>query len=96
MPAPIHLSRFADIVDLDDDQVRELIARVGRDDVAISLKAATEALKDKVLANVPETERLGFVEYIEQTGPMRLSEVELVQLQIVNKIKMASDDDVFV
>lgn len=96
MPAPIHLSRFADIVDLDDDQVRELIALVGRDDLAIALKAATEALKDKVLANVPEAERLGFVEYIECIGPMRLTEVELVQLQIVNKNKIASGDDVFV
>lgn len=98
MPTPIHLNTFADIADLDDGQVKEIIARVGRDDLTVALKAATDELKDKVLGNMPEGERLALTEYMEWLGPMRLSEVELVQLQIANKFKDADaeSDDVYV
>ena len=96
MPAPIHLSKFEDILRLDDDQVREIIARVGRDDLTVALKAATEDLKDKVLGNMSEDERLALTQYMEWLGPMRLSEVEMVQLQIVNKFKVDGSDDAFV
>ena len=96
MPTPIHLSVFADIAKLDDDQVKEIIARVGRDDLTVALKAATEPLKDKVLGNMSVQEREALTQYMEWLGPMRLSEVEVVQLQIVNKFKDASGDDAFV
>lgn len=44
MPTPINISAFEDIAGLDDDQVKEIIARVVRDDLTIALKAATEPL----------------------------------------------------
>jgi len=96
MPTPIHLRSFADITDLDDEQVQEIIARVGRDDLTIALKAADEPLKDKVLGNMSAEERLSVTNYMEWLGPMRLSEVEMVQLQIVNKFKVTDSDDEFV
>ena len=96
MPIPIHLRSFADIAGLQDEQVREIIARVGRDDLTIALKAATEELKDKVLSNMSAQEWESLTQYMEWLGPMRLSEVEMVQLQIVNKFKDASGDDAFV
>lgn len=96
MPVPIHLDIFEDIARLDDDQVKEIIARVGRDDLTIALKAATEPLKDKILGNMSEEERQALTQCMEFLGPMRLSEVEIVQLQIVNKFEDASGDDTFV
>lgn len=96
MPIPIHLSKFADITDLSDDQVKEIIARVGRDDLTVALKAAEEMLKDKILGNMSKEERQALSQYMEWLGPMRLSEVEVVQWQIVNKFKDASRDDTFV
>jgi len=96
MPVPIHLAAFEDIAHLDDDQVKEIIARVGRDDLTIALKAATEPLKDKILGNMSEEECEALTQCMEFLGPMRLSEVEIVQLQIVNKFKDASGDDTFV
>ena len=96
MPSPIHLSKFADITDLSDDQVKEIIARVGRDDLTVALKAATEPVKDKILGNMSKEERQALTQYMEWLGPMRLSEVEVVQWQIVNKFKDASGDDAFV
>ena len=96
MPSPIHLSKFADITDLSDDQVKEIIARVGRDDLTVALKAATEPVKDKILGNMSKEERQALTQYMEWLGPMRLSEVEVVQWQIVNKFKDASRHDAFV
>jgi flagellar motor switch protein FliG len=96
MPVPIHLAVFEDIAGLDDDQIVEIIARVGRDDLTIALKAATEAVKDKVLGNMSGEEREALTQYMESLGPMRLSEVEIVQLQIVNKFKDDLSDDTFV
>jgi flagellar motor switch protein FliG len=96
MPIPIHLSKFEDITGLDDDQVKEIIARVGRDDLTVALKAATEPVKDKILGNMSKEERQALTQYMEWLGPMRLSEVEVVQWQIINKFKDASGDDAFV
>ncbi len=96
MPIPIHLSKFSDIAGLEDDQVKEIIARVGRDDLTVALKAAEEPLKDKVLGNMSEEECRALTQYMEWLGPMLLSEVEIVQLQIVNKFKDGPGDDAFV
>jgi len=97
MPKPIALSAFSDIADLDDDQVKEIIARVGRDDITVCLKAADERLKDKVLGNVSEEDREAMTGYMEYLGPMRLSEVEHLQRQIVLKFGGGKpNDDQFV
>jgi flagellar motor switch protein FliG len=97
MPKPISISTFADIADLDDDQVKEIIARVGRDDLTICLKAADDRLKDKVLGNMSEEERQALTEYMEYLGPMRLSDVEHLQRQVVLKFNDdPPNDDQFV
>ncbi len=96
MSIPIHLSTFGDIANLDDDQVKEIIARVGRDDLTVALKAASEPVKDKVLGNMSEEERHALTQYMECLGPMLLTEVEVVQLQIINKFKDGPGNDKFV
>ena len=53
-PIAISISTFEGIADLDDDQIKEIIARVGRDDLTVALKAATERLRDCVLGNMSE------------------------------------------
>ena len=96
MSIPIHLSTFGDIANLDDDQVKEIIARVGRDDLTVALKAASEPVTDKVLGNMSEEERHALTQYMEYLGPMLLTEVEVVQLQIINKFKDGPGNDKFV
>ena len=96
MSIPIHLSTFGDIANLHDDQVKEIIARVGRDDLTVALKAASEPVKDKVLGNMSEEERHALTQYMEYLGPMLLTEVEVVQLQIINKFKDGPGNDKFV
>ena len=96
MSNPVSISAFSDIADLGDDQIKEIITRVGRDDFTLALKAAPEPLKERVRSSVTEGEWQALTSYMEFLGPIRLSEVELVQLQIVGKFRGEPNDDQFV
>lgn len=87
MSNSISISSFGDIADLSDDQIKEIIARVGRDDFTTALKAGSEQLKERVRSSVGEAEWQAIASYMEWLGPMRLIDVELVQLQIVAKFR---------
>jgi flagellar motor switch protein FliG len=90
---PISISTFEDIEKLDDDQIREIIARVGRDDLTVALKAASDPLKDRILGNMPPEDRQALTEYMEFLGPMLVTEVQLLQLQILHKFGGRSGDE---
>ena len=75
--------------------------------MVIALKAATSELMDKMLGNMSEEVRTFITEEMEFLGPMRLSEVEEVQLRIVQQVRRLEEqgqitivrgatDDVFV
>ena len=87
MSKSISISAFGDIADLGDDQIKEILARVGRDDFTTALKAGSEQLKERVRSSVGEEEWQAIASYMEWLGPMRVIDVELVQLQIVRKFR---------
>ena len=95
-PIRITISHFHEIADLSDEQIREIIARVGRDDMTVALKAADERLMDRVLSSISEKEWKVLTEYMEFCGPMLLSEVEAVQRRIVDKFRPEPGPDEFV
>ena len=82
---------FADIAKLADRELQTLMHQVDQKDLAISLKAAEEELKDKALGNMSERVRTSITEQIEELGPMRLSEVEGVQLRIVQQVRQLEE-----
>ena len=92
----ISISSFADIVELDDDQIREIIARVGRDDMTVALKAGPEPLKDRVLGCMSPEDREALCNYMEWLGPMLLTEVEIVQQQIARKFRGQPGNEAYV
>ncbi len=55
-PISITISHFHEIADLSDEQIREIFARVGRDDMTVAMKAADERLKDRVKSSISEQE----------------------------------------
>ena len=59
--------------------------------LVIALKAAEEELKDKILGNMSERVRTFVTEEMEFLGPMRLSEVEEVQLRIVQQVRQLEE-----
>jgi len=82
---------FGDIAKLTDRELQILLREVDQKDLVIALKAAEEELKDKVLGNMSERVRTFIVEEMEFLGPMRLSEVEEVQLRIVQQVRQLEE-----
>jgi len=91
------VSCFEDLADLEDGEIEEIIARVGRDDLAVAMKAASDRFKDRFLGMMSEKERRALTDRTEFLGPMLLSDVEVVQRGIVEKFRSEPlSDDVFV
>ena len=82
---------FDDIHKLTDREVQTVLREVEQKDLVIALKAASEDVREKVLGNMSERVRSFIEDEIEFSGPMRLSEVEEVQLRIVQKIRQLED-----
>ncbi len=82
---------FEDICSLSDREVQIVLREVEQKDLVVALKAASEEVKEKILNNMSERVRLFMEEEMEFLGPMRLSEVEAVQLRIVHKIRQLED-----
>ena len=82
---------FADIGKLTDREIQVLLREVDQKDLVIALKAADEELKDKVLGNMSEEVRTFISEQMEFLGPMRMSEVEEVQLRIVQQVRQLEE-----
>ena len=82
---------FEDIVKLTDREIQSLMRDVEQKDLVIALKAASEEMKEKVLGNMSERVRTFITEEMEFLGPMRLSEVEEVQLRIVQQVRQLEE-----
>ena len=82
---------FDDLVKLTDRELQVLLKEVEQKDLVVALKGAEEELKDKVLGNMSERVRDFLSEGMEFLGPMRLSEVEEVQLRIVQQCRQLED-----
>ena len=82
---------FADLVKLTDKELQVLMREVEQKDLVIGLKAADQEHKHKVLTNMSERVRSFIEEKMEYLGPMRLSEVEEVQLRIVQQARQLED-----
>jgi len=64
---------------------------VDQKDLVVALKSASEEMKDKVLGNMSEGARIFITEEMEFQGPMRLSEVEEVQLRVVQQVRQLEE-----
>jgi flagellar motor switch protein FliG len=83
---------FDDLVLLDDRSVQRLLKEVESKDLAISLKAASDEVKNKIFANVSERVAVLIKEEMEFMGPMRLSDVESAQQRIVESIRRLEEE----
>ena len=82
---------FSDISKLTDREIQTLLEQVDQKDLVIALKGADAELTGKVLGNMSEKVRTFITEEMEFLGPMRLSEVEEVQLLIVQQVRLLEE-----
>jgi flagellar motor switch protein FliG len=83
---------FDDLTEIDDRGMQELLREVPGDKLIIALKAADETLKQKIFKNMSERAAQMMKDDLESRGPVRLSEVEAAQKEIlVTARKMAEE-----
>ena len=74
---------FENLIDVDDRGIQALLRDVQTDDLMKALKGADEALKDKFLNNMSKRASEMLVDDLEAMGPIRVSEVEAAQKEIL-------------
>lgn len=82
---------FDDILKLDDRAVQALLREVDNAQWAVALKGASEELKEKVFNNLSQRAGELLREEMEYIGPVRVSEVETTQQQIVDAVRRLED-----
>lgn len=83
---------FEDIVLLDDRSIQRVLKEVQTRELSIALKAASDELKQKIFSNVSERVVAMIQEEMEFMGPMRLSDVEAAQQQIVESVRHLEEE----
>ena len=83
---------FDDLVLLDDRSIQSLLKEVETKDLAVSLKAASEDVKQKIFVNVSERVAVMIREEMEYMGPTRLSDVEAAQGRIVEAVRRLEEE----
>ena len=82
---------FDDLETLTDREIQVVLREVEQKDLVVALKTASEEVKDKILGNMSERVRDYIEEEMEFLGPMRLSEVEDIQLRVVQKVRQLEE-----
>ena len=82
---------FEDIVTLDNRAIQRVIRDVDNNDLLLSLKVASEEVKDIVYKNMSKRMVETFAEEMEYLGPVRLRDIEEAQSRIVAVIRHLED-----
>lgn len=83
---------FDDLILLDDRSIQRLLKEVESRDLAVALKAASEEVRTKIYSNVSERVAVMIKEEMEFMGPMRLSDVEAAQQQVVETVRRLEEE----
>lgn len=74
---------FGDLVDIDDRGIQSLLREVSSESLLLALKGADQEFKDKVFKNMSKRAAEMLRDDLEAKGPVRLSEVEAAQKEIL-------------
>jgi flagellar motor switch protein FliG len=74
---------FDDLATIDDRGMQELLRQVPSDKLLLALKGAEEELKSKIFKNMSQRAAETLKEDLESRGPVKLSEVEAAQKEIL-------------
>jgi len=83
---------FDDLVDLDDRSMQTVLREVSSESLIIALKGSNEALREKVFKNMSQRAAEQLKEDLEVKGPVRLSEVEAQQRDILKLVRRLAEE----
>ncbi len=82
---------FDDIAKLTDREIQMILREVDTKDLAVALKGGSEELQDRIFGNVSERVGTMIKEEMEFSGPVRMSDVEDVQLRVVQTVRQLEE-----
>lgn len=83
---------FDNLIDIDDHGIQLLLREVQSESLIIALKGAQEDLRNKIFKNMSKRAAEMLKEDLEAKGPVRVSEVEAEQKQILKIARQLADD----
>lgn len=83
---------FEDLCQLDDRSVRGLLKEISNDELILSLRTASEELKEKIFKNVSQRAAQMIKEDMEVMGPVKLRDVEQAQLNVIKTARRLADE----
>ena len=83
---------FDNLQEVDDRGIQSLLREISTDTLTLALKAADEKLKEKILKNMSKRASEMLREDMEARGPVRLSEVEAAQKEILVTARRLADE----
>lgn len=78
---------FEDIVTLSSPDIQKVLRNIDHKDLALALKGSSDSLKDLIFSNLSKGAADNVREEIEYMGPVKVSDVEKAQQQIVGVIR---------
>ena len=82
---------FDDLLKLDNKAIQSLLKEVDNAQWAVALKGASDEIRQKVLGNLSQRAADLLREEMEYLGPVRVSDVEAMQQQIVDAVRRLED-----
>lgn len=84
---------FDDLVKLDDRSLQLVLREVASETLIVALKGGSMEVRDKILANMSMRAAEALREDLESRGPMRLSEVEAQQREILKVVRRLAEEN---
>ncbi len=83
---------FDDLVELDDKGFQTVLREVSSEQLVVALRGAPDQLRDKVLRNMSKRAAETLREDLEGRGPVKVSEVESAQKDIITIVRRLSEE----
>jgi flagellar motor switch protein FliG len=83
---------FDNLIELDDRSMQELLRQISSDRLLLAIKGADDRLRDKIFSNMSQRAAEMLRDDLEASLPVRLSEVEGAQREILDTARRLSDE----
>jgi flagellar motor switch protein FliG len=83
---------FDNIMDIDDRGIQTILREVQSESLIIALKGSSQELREKIFKNMSQRAADMMREDLESKGPVRLSEVEAQQKEILQIVRRLGDE----
>ena len=83
---------FENLMDVDDRGIQLLLREIQSDSLILALKGSPEELREKIFKNMSQRAAEMLREDLESKGPVRLSEVEAEQKEILKIVRRLADE----